>query len=222
MNDYLVMHFSVNVNKKEYKFIHTFNPYSINRDSSLYRDRPFLLQLQHRQYNSYNKKHISLPSSVKTRKDATTYANNILTKNYQGKYLYIPDLTQGYRVKQFYTTEVVITNNQKILYNKNTSKYKKIIEALGKSTLENMKPEQRIYIAYVRFFVQHKERALGDKFTEYCADRRAAFSMAWNDYMGDDDADRRESKQRGGKTRRNRCLRVKGANLKNKTRKRFV
>jgi len=172
MDNYVIIHMTVNINDKDEDFLYTFNQRSFRPMPDNY--RPYLSHIRAMESRAYNKKYQVLkldgPKGVAPSTQAVEkYVSNRISNEYKtGGYIYVPNVKRGFKIRKTTISGVTKTNNQKILYGSESSLNKLIKKEIGEYFFQNLKPEQSIYIANVRFFVDHKTRSLHDKFNEFC------------------------------------------------------
>ena len=184
MSNQLIIHLEVNVNGKNEAFLYTFNPFFHTMQPANAGRVSFLDQIRHRHTLQYkNRNYIALDNNkYNTTDKVKDYVTKIMNDRYGNKYLLVPQLNQRYKVNSFILTKVTKTTGDKILFNKGKSTEKLLVDKLGQAYFENLKPTQNVYIAFVKFFVEHKKRALGDKFDEFCIRNKAELSRSWNTF----------------------------------------
>ena len=206
MDNYLIIHNNVNVDGKEYSFLHTFNPRSYDSSSESYRGRPYMFGI-HSMLRSYNRQYVKVPSNVKTKEGVKDYTEKLLQKEYPSKYLTIPELQKGFPVSSFFVKSINATTNQKVLYGKKTHMQKTLVSSIGKPFFENLKSEQKIYIAQVKYFVKTPKRALTDRFSEFCASNSDSFHKSFKKYRSHNAAKATNTTTRKGGANKTRRLR---------------
>jgi len=190
MEDYVIIHITVNINNKNESFLYTFNPKSFEKTKS--KRGLYLSNIRKRTMNLFNKKYHLInmdelskvdTSTTKSYKDSDThekssdikykvkkYAERIMNERYEpGQYLNIPPVKRAFKVSNIVVKNISKMNKNKILYGSETPLIKLLKKDIGNVFFENLKTKQYIYVVDVTFFVDHSNRTLHDKFNEFCS-----------------------------------------------------
>lgn len=183
----LIMNMKVNIDGTPQTFLRTFNQRSFMTDDKK-TSRPYLHEIERRRLSGYNKKYAlvteNTPSSIET------FVQKILDSEYKvGQYLYVPTVMKGYTISSRVISNITSKTIDKILYGSNDTLRKKLEKELGKAFLENIqfkdkreKKTTKFFIVDTTFFVKHKNRALRDKFDEFCIRNKANFDKSVRHY----------------------------------------